>query len=115
MPKRTQQKRSGKAKNKDYYEGNHSILKSYQMQDSRSNMRLVFNFPRKFVDNETGYILGTKPVNYISKSDESTIITAIDIGLIILTCDMVVTEASDDLNAGIANRWPRCFHECIVK
>jgi len=27
------------------------------------------------------------------------------LGLIILTCDMVVTEASDDLNTGIANRW----------
>ena len=40
-----------KQKYKDYYEGTHSILKSYQMQDSRSNMRLVFNFPRKFVDN----------------------------------------------------------------
>jgi len=40
-------------------------------------MRLVFNFPRKFVDNETGYILG-KPVNYISKSDDSEIIAAID-------------------------------------
>ena len=66
-----------KKKYKDYYEGNHSILKSYQMQDSRSNMRLVFNFPRKFVDNETGYILG-KPVNYISKSDDSAIIAAID-------------------------------------
>lgn len=66
-----------KQKYKDYYEGNHSILKNYQMQDSRSNMRLVFNFPRKFVDNETGYILG-KPVNYISKSDDSAIIAAID-------------------------------------
>ena len=66
-----------KQKYKDYYEGNHSILKSYQMQDSRSNMRLVFNFPRKFVDNETGYILG-KPVNYISKSDELTITASID-------------------------------------
>ena len=42
------------------------------MQDSRSNMRLVFNFPRKFVNNETGYILG-KPVNYISKSDAGDI------------------------------------------
>jgi phage portal protein, SPP1 family len=40
-------------------------------------MRLVFNFPRKFVDNETGYILG-KPVNYISKSGDSEIIAAID-------------------------------------
>jgi SPP1 family phage portal protein len=48
------------------------------MQDSRSNMRLVFNFPRKFVDNETGYILG-KPVNYVSKSDDLGIVTAIDI------------------------------------
>ena len=66
-----------KQKYKDYYEGNHSILKNYQMQDSRSNMKLVFNYPRKFVDNETGYILG-KPINYISKSDDTTIIDAID-------------------------------------
>jgi len=41
-------------------------------------MRLVFNFPRKFVDNEICYILG-KPVNYVSKSDDPDIITAIDI------------------------------------
>ena len=66
-----------KQKYKDYYEGNHSILKSYQMQDSGSNMKLVFNFPRKFVDNETGYLLG-KPVNYVSKSDNTDIIDAID-------------------------------------
>jgi len=66
-----------KQKYKDYYEGNHDILKNYQMQDSRSNMKLVFNYPRKFVDNETGYILG-KPVNYISKSDDTEIIDAID-------------------------------------
>ena len=51
---------------KDYYEGNHAILKNYTMQDSRSNMRLVFNYPRKFVNNETGYLLA-KPVNYVSK------------------------------------------------
>jgi len=66
-----------KQKYKDYYEGNHSILKNYQMQDSRSNMKLVFNYPRKFVDNETGYILG-KPINFISKSDDTAIIDAID-------------------------------------
>ena len=40
-------------------------------------MKLVFNFPRKFVDNETGYLLG-KPVNYVSKSDDNEIIDAID-------------------------------------
>ena len=63
---------------KDYYEGNHSILKSYQMQDSRSNMKLVFNYVREFVDNEVGYILG-KSVNYVSKSDNENIIDAIDL------------------------------------
>ena len=49
-----------KQKYKDYYEGNHSILKNYQIQDSRSNMKLVFNFPHKFIDNET--ISSWKPV-----------------------------------------------------
>jgi len=65
---------------KDYYEGNHAILKNYQMQDSRSNMKLVFNFARKFVDNEIGYLLG-KPVNYISKSDDDNIVNAIDLNM----------------------------------
>ena len=62
---------------KDYYEGRHEILNSYDMQDSRSNRKLIFNFPRKFVDNETGYLLG-KPVNYVSKSDDGEIIACID-------------------------------------
>lgn len=47
------------------------------MQDSRSNRKLIFNFPRKFVDNETGYLLG-KPVNFISKSDDKNIVDCID-------------------------------------
>lgn len=64
-------------KYKDYYEGKHDILHDYAMQDSRSNRKLVFNFPRKFVDNETGYLLG-KPVNYVSKSDDDAIIACID-------------------------------------
>lgn len=62
---------------KDYYDGEHEILNNYDMQDSRSNQKLVFNFPRKFVDNETGYLLG-KPVNYVSKSDDDKIIKCID-------------------------------------
>lgn len=62
---------------KDYYNGEHSIMRNYDMQDSRSNQKLIFNFPRKFVDNETGYLLG-KPVNYVSKSDDSIIIQCID-------------------------------------
>lgn len=64
-------------KYKDYYEGKHDILKNYTMQDSRSNMKLVFNFPRKFVDVEVGYLLG-KDVNYISKSGNQEIIDIID-------------------------------------
>lgn len=62
---------------KDYYEGNHAILSNYTMQDSRSNMKLPFNFPRKFVDLEVGYIF-SKPVNYISKSGNDAIVNIID-------------------------------------
>lgn len=65
---------------KNYYEGKHSILKNYRMQDSRSNMKLVFTYPKKFVDNEVGYILG-EPVNYVSKSDNSEAINNIDLNL----------------------------------
>lgn len=61
----------------DYYEGKHSILKNYAMQDSRSNQKLIFNFPRKFVDNETGYLLG-KSVNFVSKIDNTEIVDCID-------------------------------------
>lgn len=64
-------------KYRDYYTGNHDILKDYDMQDSRSNRKLIFNFPRKFVDNETGYLLG-KPVNFVSKIDEAEAISCID-------------------------------------
>lgn len=66
-----------KKKYKDYYDGSHSILHDYDMQDSRSNRKLIFNFPRKFVDNETGYLLG-KPVNFVSKSDNQAAIDCID-------------------------------------
>lgn len=64
----------------DYYNGNHSILKDYAMQESRSNRKLIFNFPRKFVDNEVGYILG-KPVNYISKSDKDEVVHKLDLNM----------------------------------
>lgn len=69
-----------KQKYKDYYDGEHAILSDYDMQDSRSNRRLIFNFPRKFVDNETGYLLG-KPVNFISKSDNQAAVDCIDTNL----------------------------------
>ncbi|AIQ11363.1 phage portal protein [Paenibacillus durus] len=64
----------------DYYNAQHSILKDYAMQESRSNRKLIFNFPRKFVDNEVGYLLG-KPVNYVSKSDNDDVIHKIDLNM----------------------------------
>ena len=67
-----------KQKYKDYYNGNHAILTDYDMQDSRSNRKLIFNFPRKFVDNETGYLLG-KPVNFISKTDNQAAVDCVDL------------------------------------
>ncbi|KAF6626352.1 phage portal protein [Paenibacillus sp. EKM208P] len=67
-----------KQKYSDYYNGLHAILKNYAMQESRSNQKLIFNFPRKFVDNEVGYLLG-KPVNYVSKSDQDEAIHNIDV------------------------------------
>ncbi|NHN34841.1 phage portal protein [Paenibacillus agricola] len=69
-----------KQKYSDYYNGNHSILKDYAMQESRSNRKLIFNFPRKFVDNEVGYILG-KPVNYVSKSDNDAVVHKLDLNM----------------------------------
>ncbi|MFK4305280.1 SPP1 family phage portal protein [Paenibacillus sp. RC254] len=67
-----------KQKYSDYYNGQHAIFKNYAMQESRSNQKLIFNFPRKFVDNEVGYLLG-KPVNYVSKSDQDEAIHNIDV------------------------------------
>jgi SPP1 family phage portal protein len=64
----------------NYYNGDHAILKDYAMQESRSNRKLIFNFPRKFVDNEVGYILG-KPVNYISKSDHDEVVHKLDLNM----------------------------------
>jgi len=64
----------------DYYNGQHAILMDYAMQESRSNRKLIFNFPRKFVDNEVGYLLG-KPVNYVSKSDNDEYIHKIDLNM----------------------------------
>jgi SPP1 family phage portal protein len=64
----------------NYYNGDHAILKDYAMQESRSNRKLIFNFPRKFVDNEVGYILG-KPVNYVSKSDKDEVVHKLDLNM----------------------------------
>lgn len=65
---------------KNYYDGKHDILKTYRMNTSQSNMKLVFNFPKKFVTSMTGYSLGN-PVNYVSKSGDKDIVNAIDFNM----------------------------------
>ena len=36
---------AAKQRYKDFYDGRHAILTDYAIQDSRSNRKLVFNFP----------------------------------------------------------------------
>ena len=65
-------------KYQDYYEGEHSILHEPRKVDGTQNdMRGVFNYCRKVVNNATGYILG-KPVSYQSKSGDRDFINEIE-------------------------------------
>lgn len=68
---------SAKQKYMDYYQGKHDIIFNYRMNESMSNEKLVFNYPRKFVNSMTGYSLG-KPVNYVSKSGNDQVVHDID-------------------------------------
>lgn len=60
-----------------YYNGDHDINRNYRMQDSMSNMKVVFNFPKKFTNNLVGYLLG-KALTYSSKSGNDEVVHAID-------------------------------------
>ncbi len=48
------------------------------MQDSRSNIKVVCNFPRRFIEEEISYTLAN-PVNYISIDDNVALIKTIDL------------------------------------
>jgi len=61
---------------KRYYSGEHDILNSYAMQDARSNMKVVVNFCKRFIDERVSYIT-TNPINYISRSGDTDIINVI--------------------------------------
>jgi len=63
--------------NKRYYEGDHDILTNYSMQDSRSNMKVVVNFVKRFIDERVSYIT-SNPLNYISRSGNNNITNIID-------------------------------------
>lgn len=65
-------------KYKDYYEGNHKIINDYAMAESRSNMRVVVNFFKKFINDEIAYSLG-HPVNFVHKDGDEKVLEAIDL------------------------------------
>jgi SPP1 family phage portal protein len=63
---------------KRYFNGEHDIIENYAMQDARSNMKVVCNFPKRFIEEEISYTLAN-PVNYISVEDDYELINIIDL------------------------------------
>lgn len=62
---------------KRYYEGDHDIIHNYAMQDARSNIKVVVNFCKRFINERISYIT-TNPINYISRSGKKDIISVIE-------------------------------------
>jgi len=62
---------------KNYYIGNHDILTSYKFEEARSNMKIICNYFKRFVNERVSYIL-SNPINYISKSGNEEIVNLID-------------------------------------
>lgn len=73
---KTNQSRYKKYKN--YYDGKHDITNDYAYQDSRSNMTVVVNYFKKFINDEIAYALGN-PVTYISHEGDDGIADLIDL------------------------------------
>lgn len=61
-----------------YYDGEHDIVSNYAYQDSRSNMTVVVNYFKKFINDEIAYALGN-PVNYISQEGDDEVAELIDL------------------------------------
>lgn len=66
--------------NKRYYEGDMDILKNYAMNVSRSNIKVVVNFVKRFIDERVSYITAN-PVNYISRTGDSNITNTVNANL----------------------------------
>jgi SPP1 family phage portal protein len=66
--------------NKRYYEGDMDILYNYSMQESRSNIKVVVNFVKRFINERVSYITAN-PVNYISRSGNHNITDTIDMNI----------------------------------
>ncbi|SHH36336.1 phage portal protein [Clostridium grantii] len=68
-------------KNYNYYKGDTDALRDYKLQTTRSNLKVRTNFVKKFIKEEASYILSNS-VTYINKStDNSDIISAIELNL----------------------------------
>jgi len=64
-------------KAEDYYKGKTDAMKNYNMITSRSNNKCSVNYIKKFVKEEVSYCVGN-PINYISKSENKSIVDDID-------------------------------------
>lgn len=62
---------------KNYYNGQHDILKNYAMNEARSNQKVVVNYFKKFINDEIAYSIGN-PISYISTVGDSEVINLID-------------------------------------
>lgn len=61
-----------------YYDGHHDILNNYAMNESRSNLKVVVNYFKKFINDEVAYSIGN-PINYSSSVGQDVAIQAIDL------------------------------------
>ncbi|WP_176557823.1 phage portal protein [Sporolactobacillus terrae] len=61
-----------------YYDGKHDIFNSYAMNDGRSNMKVVVNYFKKFINDEIAYSIGN-PINYFSSVGDDSAIHNIDL------------------------------------
>ena len=61
----------------NYYEGEHDITKNYALNESRSNMVVVVNFFKKFVQDEVAYALGNS-IAYTSTEDKDEALSSIE-------------------------------------
>ncbi|MDN3956194.1 phage portal protein [Sporolactobacillus laevolacticus] len=64
--------------NHRYYDGHHDILNNYAMNESRSNIKVIVNYFKKFINDEVAYAIGN-PINYSSSTGQDEAIQAIDL------------------------------------
>lgn len=64
--------------NQRYYDGKYDILTNYAMNESRSNIKVVVNYFKKFINDEIAYSIGN-PINYVSTKGDNDVTSLIDL------------------------------------